>query len=292
MVQKFIDNKGGIPSCDQNTVITDFETGEIYCGNCGIVLSERMEDLSSEWRVFGDNNENKVRIGTATSLAKHDQGLNTIINSINKDASGKSLSPKMRRNLNQLRMLDRQSQTRASIDRNFIKAFTKLNGLKHKLVLSNEIIEEAAYIYRKAVERRLVRGRSISAMIAASLYAACRNSKTPRTLKDVAEASNIEKKEIAFCYRLIFNELELKMPVVNSIQCIARISSRLEITEKTKRQAIKILRQAQEIEFSAGKDPMGLAAAALYLSCMKNGEERTQQEFENAANITKVTIRN
>ena len=292
MVQKFIDNKGGIPSCDQNTVITDFETGEIYCGNCGIVLSERMEDLSPEWRVFGDNNENKVRIGTATSLAKHDQGLNTIINSINKDASGKSLSPKMRRNLNQLRMLDRQSQTRASIDRNFIKAFTKLNGLKHKLVLSNEIIEEAAYIYRKAVERRLVRGRSISAMIAASLYAACRNSKTPRTLKDVAEASNIEKKEIAFCYRLIFNELELKMPVVNSIQCIARISSRLEITEKTKRQAIKILRQAQEIEFSAGKDPMGLAAAALYLSCMKNGEERTQQEFENAANITKVTIRN
>ncbi len=61
------------------------------------------------------------------------------------------------------------------------------------------------------------------------------------------------------------------MPVVDSIQCIARISSKLEISEKTKRYAVKVLQEAQERKESAGKDPMGLAATALYLSCVKNG---------------------
>jgi transcription initiation factor TFIIB len=153
-------------------------------------------------------------------------------------------------------------------------------------------MEKTAYIYRKAIERNLVRGRSISAMITASLYAACRDTKTPRTLKDVAEKSNIKRKEISKCYRLLHQELEFKMPVVDPIQCIARISSILEISEKTKRHAIKLLKLFQEHDFSAGKDPMGLAAAALYLSCVKNGKNVTQHHIANAANVTEVTIRN
>jgi len=177
-------------------------------------------------------------------------------------------------------------------DRNFITAFSELNRLKDKLALSNTIIERAAYIYRKAVERNLTRGRTISGMTAAALYAACRDTETSRTLKDVAEASNINRKEISRCYRLIYLELELKMPVVDSIQCIARISSKLKITEKTKRYAVKVLKSSQEHQRSAGKDPMGLAAAALYLSCITIGENKSQREMAEAANVTEVTIRN
>ena len=94
-------------------------------------------------------------------------------------------------------------------------------------------MEKAAHIYRKAVERELVRGRTISGMIAAALYAACRDTETPRTLKDITYTANVRRKDIARCYRLIYRELDLKMPVVNSIQCISRISSRLE-TRKDK----------------------------------------------------------
>ena len=255
------------------------------------MLSERAEDSGFEWHsFFGEKNSG--RTGSGTSLAKHDQGLSTIINSINIDASGKPLSSTMKKTLKQLKMLDRRSQTHAPIDKNFIQAFSELNRLKDKLVLSNTIMEKAAYIYRKAVERELVKGRTISGMIAAALYAACRDTKTPRTLKDMTDAANIKRKDIARCYRLIYRELDLKMPVVNSIQCIARISSRLEITEKIKRYAIKVLESSQEHKESAGKDPMGLAGAALYLSCIKNKEDKTQREIANAANVTEVTIRN
>jgi transcription initiation factor TFIIB len=129
-------------------------------------------------------------------------------------------------------------------------------------------------------------------MIAASLYAACRDAETPRTLKDVANAANVKRKDIARCYRLLYYELELKMPVVDSIQCISRISSKLGIPEKTKRYAVKVLKDAQDRKESSGKDPMGLAATALYLSCVKNGVSITQRELAEAASVTEVTIRN
>ncbi|MEK0327322.1 MAG: transcription initiation factor IIB, partial [Nitrosopumilus sp.] len=109
---------------------------------------------------------------------------------------------------------------------------------------------------------------------------------------DVGQAANIKRKDIARCYRLIHRELDLKMPVVNSIQCISRIASKIGISEKTRRSASLILKQAQDSHESAGKDPMGLAAAALYLSCVKNGESLTQRDIAEAANVTEVTIRN
>jgi len=129
-------------------------------------------------------------------------------------------------------------------------------------------------------------------MIAASLYAACRDAETPRTLNDVADATNVKRKDISKCYRLLHRELELKMPVVDSIQLISRISSKLAIPEKTKRYAVKVLQEAQERKESSGKDPMGLAASALYLACVKNGVSITQRDLAEAAGVTEVTIRN
>jgi len=172
------------------------------------------------------------------------------------------------------------------------QALNELNGLKDKLTLSANVLEKAAYLYRKALEKKLVRGRSISTMIAASLYVACRDTETPRTIKDIADAANVKRKDISRCYRLMVRELELKMPVVDSIQCIARISSKLKIPEKTKRYAIKVLKEAQEREESSGKDPMGIAATALYLSCIQNGVSITQRILAEAAGVTEVTIRN
>jgi transcription initiation factor TFIIB len=292
MIQRLFTNQKGCYLCVDSAIITDFETGEILCSKCGLVLSDRVEDSGPEWRNLSNDKINRRRTGDGTSLAKHDHGLSTIISSTNKDATGKALSISMKKNLKQLRVQDIRSKIHSSTDKNLIQAFNELSRLKDKLALTNAIIEKTAYIYRKAIERKLVRGRSISAMIAASLYAACRDTETPRTLRDIADAANVKRKDIARCYRLLHHELELKMPVVDPIQCIARISSILEISEKTKRHAIKLLKLFQEHDFSAGKDPMGLAAAALYLSCIKNGKNVTQHHIADAANVTEVTIRN
>ncbi|MEE8131956.1 MAG: transcription initiation factor IIB, partial [Nitrososphaerales archaeon] len=115
---------------------------------------------------------------------------------------------------------------------------------------------------------------------------------TPRTLKDIAGSSNIKKKDVARCYRLLIRELDLKMPVVDPVRCISRIAGKAGLSEKTKRRALEILKRAEEAKISAGKDPMGLAAAALYVACVLNGESKTQKDVAEAAGVTEVTIRN
>jgi transcription initiation factor TFIIB len=279
--------------CGKNALLTDEETGEQFCGKCGFVISEKSQETGPEWRSFQkDGGSDPARTGAPSSLTIHDMGLSTVINPINKDASGKPLTTSMKSTIERLRTWDSRSQVHEPIDRNLRQALSELNKLKDKVTVSSNVLEKAAYIYRKALEKKLVRGRSISAMIAASLYAACRDAETPRTLKDIADAANVKRKDIARCYRLLYHELELKMPVVDSVQCIARISSKLEIPEKTKRYAVKVLQEAQDRKESAGKDPMGLAATALYLSCVKNGVSITQRDLAEAAGVTEVTIRN
>jgi len=292
MVNLIPDIKQRCLRCGKATLITDAQTGEIFCGGCGFVLSEHIENPGPERRSFPDDQINRARTGSGTSLAIHDKGLSTIISPTNKDATGKPLSNSMKETLNRLRMMDNRSQVHEPIDLNFRRAFSELHRLKDKLSLPDSVLEKAAYIYRKALDKKLVRGRSISAMIGSSLYAACREAETPRTLKEVAETSNIKKGDLARCYRILVKELDLKMPVVDSVQNVARIASKIGISEKTKRYAIEILRKAEENKTSSGKNPMGLAAAALYLSCLKNGENKSQRDFAEAANITEVTIRN
>ncbi|EPA05687.1 transcription initiation factor IIB [Candidatus Nitrosarchaeum limnium] len=288
-----VDSTSRCQRCNRGAILTDSNTGEMFCSKCGFVATDRVEQEGPEWRSFSkDEGDNRTRTGTPTSLAIHDMGLATIINPINKDATGKPLSASMKSTIERLRTWDNRSQVHEPVDRNFRQAFSELDRLKTKLALSDTVIEKTAYIYRKALDKGLVRGRSIPGLIAASLYAACRNTETPRTLSDVANSINIKRKDIARCYRLLLRELDLKMPVVNPVKCISRISSNAGLSEKTKRKAIEILDQAAKIELSAGKDPMGLAAAALYLSCVKNGEDKTQKDIAVAAGVTEVTIRN
>ena len=290
MIQQLA-NKEGCPRCGKNNLVTDNESGELFCAKCGFVINEKLSNFGPERR-FSDDTSNKSRTGDRTSLTRHDRGLSTMINPINKDSAGNPLSSSMKSTLKRLRIWDNRSLTNNSTDRNLQHALSTLLKMKEKLSLSEAIVEKAAYIYRKALEKKLVRGRSISALIAASLYAACREVGTPRTIKEVSSAIDIRRRDLAICYRMLLRELELKMPVADSSQCIARIASQAGLSEKTKRQAMKILKKAQQDQILAGKDPMGMAASALYLSCLKIGEKISQRQIALAAGVTEVTIRN
>jgi transcription initiation factor TFIIB len=274
-------------------MVLDSESGELVCSNCGYVVKEKIEDTGPEWR-SSSNGEGKdeSRAGLPTSIASHDMGLATMIGTRNADSTGRPLSGGMRSAVDRLRTWDRRSQVHESADRNLSRAFVQLRTFSDKLSLSDEIIERAAYIYRKALERGLIRGRSITEMIAASLYAACRDSDIPRTLKDVSLVANIGKKDLARSYRLLIREMDIKMPVPDPAKSVAKIASKVNAGEKTRRRALEILAKARESGVAAGKDPVGLAASALYVASTLSGEDKTQRDIAKAAGVTEVTIRN
>ena len=280
------------PSCGKQKMVTDENTGELFCAICGFVINDKLEDTGAEWRSFSDGDNNRTRVGAGTSLTMHDMGLSTIISPTNKDSTGKPISAGMKSSIERLRTWDSRTQAHSSADRNLRQALNEMDKLKDKLALTDAVVEKAAYIYRKAMEKKLVRGRSIQGLVAACLYASCRNTETPRTLDDIAKGINIRRKDVARCYRLIFRELELKMPVVDPVKGVSRIASIAELSEKSKRKAIAILNEAKKIGMVAGKDPMGIAAAALYLACISTGEVKSQKDISIASGVTEVTIRN
>ncbi len=273
-------------------MLTDGTTSERFCSCCGYVESEPIEDSGPERRFSKDGHDDKSRSGIPASLAIHDMGLATMIGQANRDAMGKPLTSSMRYSMNRLRTWDSRSQMHEQMDRNLKHAFTQLGKLRDKLVLSDAIVEKAAYVYRKAVAKGLVRGRSIEGVLAAAVYASCRDAETPRTLNDVADAINIKRKNLSKNYRLLVHELDLRIPVVNSITCMSKIANNLGLSEKVKRDALAVLKEANGMRLTAGKDPMGMAASALYISCMKYDVGVSQRQIALASGVTEVTIRN
>ena len=279
--------------CGKAKMLTDGTTGERFCGGCGLVVNEIVNDLGPERQSFSKEQfEDRARTGVPTSLAMHDMGLATVIGQANKDSTGKPLSASMKNTITRLRTWDSRSQVHEATERNCRQAFSELSRLKDKLALSDAVVEKTAYVYRKALEKGLAKGRSIPGLIAAALYLSCRETGTPRTLNEVAKRINVKKKDVSRCYRLLLQELDMTMPVLDPIKCMSRIASESGLSEKVKREALKILEQANKKEISAGKDPMGLAAAALYLACAIHGDSTTQKVIAIAAGVTEVTIRN
>jgi transcription initiation factor TFIIB len=285
------------PICNtEKRRITDPVSGEIVCSGCGMVVFEGIEETRQEWRNFPSEEEldNRVRTGAPTSLARHDRGLYTVIGHANRDAAGNKIDTAMRSRMEKLRIWDVRTQVNSSADRGLRHAFSQLDILKDKLGLSDTIVEKTAYIYRKAQQRRLTRGRTVLGILAAAVYIACRELGVPRTLQDIAYASNNRPKEVARDYRLLYYKLGLKVPMADPMGCIAKIASRAQLNEVTKRHAINMMRNVIAEEKSAGKDPMGLAAAVLYLSSLKYKQNNnvSQTQLSHAAGVTEVTIRN
>ena len=281
------------PECGSSNLVHDYDTGETVCGDCGLVLYEQMMDKGPEWRAFTQEEKaSRSRVGVPTSYSVHDKGLSTAISQVDRDAFGRKLPLSTRLQMWRLRKWQIRSRVHSSIDRNLAQAMAELDRLSDKVYIPPPIKEKAAVTYRKALDKGLVRGRSIAAIAAAALYAACRGSGTPRTLREIAEASLVDKKDVARCYRLLLRELEVHMPIADPLTYVSKIAERTGISGKTQGLAIQILREARNKRAAAGKDPMGLAAAALYIACLKNNEKKTQKDIAEAAGVTEVTVRN
>jgi transcription initiation factor TFIIB len=110
-----------------------------------------------------------------------------------------------------------------------------------------------------------------------------------RTPKDITSISNIKRKDIARTYRLLILELNYKIPMIDPVECIVRVANKANLSEKTKPQAMDIMHSVTTSGISAGKDPMGLAASVIYLSCLNRGESRTQSDIADTAGVTEVT---
>jgi transcription initiation factor TFIIB len=281
------------PECGSNRLMRDYETAEIVCMDCGIVVASKIADRGPEWRAFDDEQRAKrARVGAPLTYTIHDKGLSTMIDWHDRDIYGKGLSPGQKAQVYRLRKWQRRIRVSDATERNLAFALSEITKIANNLNLPKNILETASVIYRKAVKERLIRGRSIQGVTSAAIYLACRQCSLARTLDEIAQASNVNKKEVGRSYRFLIKELDYFIPPLKPSQYITKFSNQLTMQGKVEEIAHKILATAKDLKLTSGRGPTGIAAAASYIASVLTGERKTQREIAEIAQVTEVTIRN
>jgi len=274
--------------CKGKPLIEDTATGEIICGCCGSILAEKSVDIYPERTSDAEEFLAKSRTGPEQSLSMYDMGMMTVMS--NRDALGKSLSGTMKDRFERLKKLNSRSKS-ASSSRTLRFTLLFLQSLKARVGLNDSVTESASYIYRKSMQKKITVGRSARALMCACVYAACRQNGIPRSIADISQSGNMGKKEVSRAYRTLIERLDLTLDRCTAIEFVSKIANEVKTSEKTCRGAIEILQQLTEKGKSDGKNPLVLASAALYLSCLLNDEHKTQAEIAKASGITSTAIR-
>jgi transcription initiation factor TFIIB len=261
--------------------------------DCGYVVAAKLTDRGPEWRAFDDEQRAKrARAGAPLTYTIHDKGLSTMIDWHDRDIYGKRLSPGQKAQIYRLRKWQRRIRVSDATERNLAFALSEITKIANSLNLPKNILETASVIYRKAVKEHLIRGRSIQGVTSAAIYVACRQCGLPRTLEEIAQSSNINKKEVGRSYRFLIKELDYFIPPLKPSQYITKFSNQLTMQGKVEEIAQKILITARDLKLTSGRGPTGIAAAASYIASVLTGERKTQREIAEIAQVTEVTIRN
>ncbi len=278
--------------CGKN-IFFDDNRGLIVCENCGLVHSEKYIDNGPEWRAFdADQKKKRTRTGAPMTYMIHDKGLSTVIDWKNRDIFGKEIPARARGQIYRLRKWQSRIRVSDATERNLTFALFELDRMASSLELQKNLRECAAKTYRDAVDKHLIRGRSIEGVAAASLYAACRIFKVPRTLNEIAEVARVDKKEIGRSFRFISNELNLNLNPTKPLDFLNRFISELELSTECQRTAKKIIKLAEKSTLTSGRGPTGVCAAAIYCACIICKERRTQRKIAKISQCTEVTVRN
>ena len=279
--------------CGGTNFIRDYEAGELVCERCGFVISSTLFDHGPEWRAFdAEQREKRTRVGAPLTWTIHDKGLSTIIDWRGRDVYGRKLKPMQKARVYRMRKWHRRSKVSGATERNLAFALSELTKVSYKLNLPKNVLETASVLYRRVVRQRLIRGRSIQGVAAASIYLACRQCNIIRTLEEVSKAAHISKKEGGRNYRFLLRKLRTRVPPVDPKNYVSKFVNHLALSGDTETIALKILDLATEMRLTSGRGPAGIAAAVTYIASLLTDERRTQGEIARGAHVTEVTIRN
>jgi len=275
------------PVCGSHEFIYNEKTSELICAKCGYVLEE-VPYLGREWRILeGEDFQTKARTGSPMSYSNIASSLST---EIGRSEDLYKLSSEERRIFEKLKKW--QQRAASSYERNLKLAQQELKRLSSLLQLPQHVEETAMKLYLTVTERGLIRGRSIEAVVAACVYIACRMNDVPRTLDEVVRASGVHKKELGRTYRQLTRTLKIKILPIDVTEYVHRFSTILKLPPEVTATAIEIIQKAKENDITAGRGPAGIAAAAVYLACVRHGIKKTQKEIAEIAGVTEVTVRN
>lgn len=317
------------PDCreDPPDLYEDHASGDMICTSCGLVLSQRNIDVSSEWRTFSNDdqgNDDPSRVGDGPNALLNGAQLNTGI------AFGEGMRSK---DLH-------RAQNKANTDKTnkgLLMAYKQIGALCDGWQLPGSVSDTAKHMFKDASESGLFKGKTQEALIAGCLFLACRRNQVPRTFREVTDLTRVSKKEIGrifktledffrkrdkerangdgtamigggkfFCLSLDEVHLILNLcsegtivtqeAYVGSTQAdpsdlCNRFCSLLEMDQKATNVAIQLAAKLKETGGLAGRSPLSAAAAAIFMAGHLMDQPKSAKEISGVAKVSDSTIR-
>ena len=281
------------PDCETSTVVHDPDRRERLCSECGLVLGDDPIDYGPEWRAFdAREHEQLSRVGAPLTQSMHDRGLTTTIDWRNRDANGHTMGAEKHGKIHRLRVWQERIRTKNAGERNLKYALSEIDRMVSALGVPSPVKETASVIYRRALEKDLIRGRSIEGVATSVLYIACRKDGIPRSLEELTAVSRVDQREIGRTYRYVAAELNINLEPTNPRQFVPRFCSELGVSNEVESKAVEIIEETTEMGLHSGKSPTGFAAAAIYAAGVLCEETIPQRAVAETAQTTVVTVRN
>ena len=282
------------PDCREPNpnLIEDFAAGDWICGNCGVVLGDRIIDTRSEWRVFSNSEgaeEDPSRVGGPSNPLLDGNNLETMISRAN-------ARPGLARNLSKLH---NEGIVKAH-DRILVQAFRDIAIMCERAGLPQSIADRAKQLYKKVEDLRLQRNPQASAKlskdsepsIAASIYIACRQAGVPRTFKEICALTRVPKNVLTKYYRMIVGSLQEKMNTITTDKYLSRFCSHLALPKEIEHMSQTVATKAAHLGVCDGKSPISIAAAIIYLVTQLSGHNAALREIAHVTGVSEVTIKN
>ncbi len=258
------------------------ESGALVCTSCGRVFEEDSIDTGPDWRAYtAEERTRRTRASLLTSRM-HNEGATTEIS--------RSRDPRFQR------LAALHARLRVEGHTAEVEAFQELNRLGALLGLPGYVIDTAAALLRRALSTGLLKRRGGSRLrewIVAVLVAASRLSNGPlSSIREAASAVGVNASRVARAYRELLQALGVKPRPPDASSVVPKLAEKLRLSPQAELLATRLLSALRQRGLTQGKPPLGLAAAAVYLSSILLDEKRNQTDVARAAGVTDATIRN
>jgi len=302
------------PSCPEcgSDLVFDTSCGEYICQSCGYVVMDKMDYCGHEMHSSDSHDRLKnVRGSGQTSFLLVNRGLQTEIGTSNKDYTGRPISCATAERIANARRLHARLKA-SSEERRISRVLSAIDKICSKMLLPKSLSEAAAKIYRNYSSRNDTKGLSVAGNAAAAVYLACKQSCVARGLEEIAGSADFcsgkgSSLKIAFrCYKKMVmcmtdaersDEAMVGYPsdlfdhVIPTDRYIAKLANRAGIDWRVQRLAVDIAYQTKDNILLSGKDPVGIAAAYLYISACICGYNMFLADIASFSRVTEITIR-
>jgi transcription initiation factor TFIIB len=280
--------QAGCPECDGHVVTSD---GETVCVDCGLVIDDQRFDHGPEWHRCDGEDDDRARTGAPLTPARHDRGLATDIGR-HRDANGNRLDGAKRRQLSRLRREHERGRWQSTAERTLAYGLGDVRRIVSALGLPTTVRDRACTLFRNAQDADLLQGRSIEAIAAASVYAACRCHPLPRTIEEIEAYARCETSGLENPYGTLNSDLGLPTPPPQPTTHVPYLAAELDASDSIHNRALSLARRAEEADLTNGVQPSGFAAACLYEAAREHGRRVTQTAVAEVADTSVQTIRN